>query len=519
MKRITFLSVILISLVGLYKTLSFAINGDDWLALYRYLKDFTTFGSHFYLANYNTLYTNYTFANIIMGIIYRLFGFNQFYYYLISLVLRTVAAFSFYPAVLSATKSKPASFLSSILFAAMFTGIETTNWVFNMNTYVSIFLFNLFLYFYFTKEAKQFYKSISIALILGVSFIITPNRMHGLLLIIPFLVLLKTSRIKNLLLFYTSVLLFRFTLNASNNDVYPVVINNLKNEWDNTLRSLLGSIGNILLPDAFYTYFKVPENSKILLAGIFLFTLSMFFYKASRKYREGKFGLLSLLILPAFLAFPILVFDPNITFSSDHRYLLIPGAYFLVALSIFISILLKNKNKFYKFGGLALALAVFLLNFISTTNYFNYLSEKGRLVSDSEKQFSFIKSQIEEPANDKPLVFLFVSDDPFYLYNAITFGFPYQMMLTDSRFALDIKKAPFPVDDMESLINVLSGPESTELNRYGYEPMQIPLENVYVLSLENKTLKNTTTQTREYLRKSTNSENTAKETSDTPLPR
>ena len=138
-----FLIVTLIAVFGVRQSLNFALNGDDWQALYFYLTRFTDFQSHFDIKNFSTGVSNYTFAHIIMGLIYQVFSFDPFSYYFVSMILRTFAAISFYPAIHAATKDQLAAILSSVFFATMFTGIETTNWVFNMNTYISISLFNL----------------------------------------------------------------------------------------------------------------------------------------------------------------------------------------------------------------------------------------------------------------------------------------------------------------------------------------------------------------------------------------
>lgn len=495
--------MIFITFFAIGQSLHFALDGDSWLTLYRYIKDFTAFGSHFDLTNYSTDYGNYVFANIIMGIIYRLFSFNPFPYYLVSIILRVIAAISFYPAVSAASKDKRAGFLSSVFFACMFAGIETTNWVFNMNTYISITLFNLFIYLYYSKDFQLSKRGILTSLILTSSFIVTQNRMHGLLFITPLLIISNIGKINiqnlkrflfQILVFFSPILGYRFLTRSSDDTVYMNSFVQSVSQWKNFILSIFSNIENAILPD---TLFKITNELKALLVILIFLGLPIMLIKLrSQKY---LFTLISLSVSVFFLIIPLIVFGPAGTLSSDHRYLIIPGAYILVAFAILLSELLRQRNQFYKILAISFINIIIIINLISLRNYFDMLSENGRLAEDAEKQFKFITSQIGAPKNDAPSVFLFISDNPFYLYNAITFGFSYHMMLIDPRFGMDYQKSPFPADNMESLIDVLSGPESKELKRYGYNPIKIPIENVYTFQLQKKTLTNITPRVREYL--------------------
>lgn len=511
MKNIIWLILLItiISFIGIGQSLSFALNGDDWLALWRYIKDFTTFQSHFDIKNYSTEYGNYVFADIIMGIIYRLFSFNPFPYYLVSIILRAVTAISFYPAVSAASKDKRAGFLSSIFFACMFAGIETTNWVFNMNTYISIALLNLFIYLYYSKDFKFLSKrGILTSFILASSFIVTQNRMHGLLFIVPLLIIFKIHKFNKenlgkalirLVVFFLPIFVYRFVTRSSNDTAYANSFIQSVSQCENFILSIFSSIGNIIMPEKIYAFFNITNRLKALF--VFFIFLSFLTIFTKRHFRSQKyfFALISLSMSIFFLIIPLIVFDPTGTLPSDHRYLIIPGAYILVAFAILLSDLLGQKNQFFKTGAMTLIIIILTFNLISLRIYFSMLSENGRLAGDAEKQFKFIISQIGAPKNNAPLIFLFIPDNPFYLYNAITFGFSYHMILIDGRSDLDIQKTPFAVDNLESLLDILSDAQSSELRRYGYNPIKIPIENVYTFQLQNKTLTNITPQAREYL--------------------
>ncbi len=508
---ILLLSIILLTYFSLNKTLSFGLAGDDWLALYRYILDFPTFSAHFNLVNYINDHSTYNFADLIVGIIYRQFSFNPFPYYLISMIMRIITAISFFFTVSMATKDKLTGYVSALLFSVMFAGIETTNWVFNMNTYLSITLFNLFIYLYLSKDSLNFFlKNLILGLILGLSFIITPNRMHGLLFAIPFIALIKMEKINfynlkyfflRLCIFYFPIFGSRFLFRSTDDMAYSTIIIQSLTKT-NFLNSILVNLSNSILPENLYKVIGISQGGKIVITiFIFLFTLILFYKHLKNALYISKFVFLCISLIFSFVIMPLLIFDPNMTMSSDHRYLIIPGAYMIVIYAAIFSVLWKSRSKMLNTFAIYLLGIIFFSNFISLKNYFNDLSNKGRLAIDSQQQFNYIVSQVNRPDNNAPIVLLFIPNDIHYLYNAITFGLPYHMMLIDERMGLEIQKAPLAADDLKSLINVLSSKDSSELKRYGYKPVKIPLENVFVFTLQNKILANITPQARAELRK------------------
>lgn len=508
---VLFLSIILLTYFSLNKTLSFGLTGDDWFTLYRYILDFPTFAAHFNLTNYINNHSNYNFADLIMGFIYRQFSFNPFPYYLISMIMRIITAISFFFAVSMATKDKLTGYVSAFLFTSMFVGIETTNWVFNMNTYLSITLFNLFIYLYIRKDSLNFFlKNLILGLFLGLSFIITPNRMHGLLFAIPFIALIKIEKINfyNLkyfflrqCIFYFPIFGFRFLFRSTDDMEYSTIIIQSLTKT-NFLNSILVNLSNSILPENLYRVIGISQGGKIVITiFIFLFTLILFYKHLKNDLYLSKFVLLCISLIFSFVIMPLLIFNPNMTMSSDHRYLIIPGAYMMVIYAAIFSVLWRSRKQILITFALIFIGIIFFSNFLSLKNYFNNLSNKGRLAIDSQRQFSYLISQVNRPNNGAPIVLLFIPDDIHYLYNAITFGLPYHMMLADKRMGLETQKAPFAVDNLRSLIDVLSSKDSSELKRYGYKPVKIPLENVFVFTLQNKVLANITPQARVELRK------------------
>lgn len=566
-----FVCVILLSFISTGKSLLLSLGGDDWLALFRYEVSFSSFISHFQLSNYTG---NYDAANILMGLIYRVFEYNPFPYYLISLILRVLAALSFYPMLYTLTKNKFISAAAGLLFVSAYAGIETTNWVFNMTTYLSIALFNLFLWnFISTYRNTNIANSLVQAFFVFLSFYFTPNRMHALVFIIPILefIRIRKSIAKNILisplrimLFLLPISLFRFATGSEWDKGYLSMLPDLQTRGYNLLFYLISNIGSILFPDKLITLFasnlSVPDISSLgvflsktiglflffliitclfsfsfkqrtkfifqsfigififnalfwlslqtgninnfgnlvtfwetLIGGYTLIILSLYFYLLKKSCPDlSSVGLFSLFSTLAFLIAPWLAFTGD--FPSDHRYLTVSTGTAAVTIAALCAILRKQGGKIA--GGLTLGIIIlyFSLNVFALHKYFdNYLSH-GRKAGYVKSLFNQLISRVNPSQNDKPLIFLFLADDQFTLYNSIGFGFDTHLMLTHPFFSKNLKTLPKPIiaDNKESLISILKDPNSSELKRYGHPPAQIPLENVFSFYLkEDKLLSNT----------------------------
>lgn len=176
--------VVLLSLFTFLPSFNLALFGDDWLALYRYSKLLGPFSDHTW--NHLTYFlTPYGAQDILMGLLQKIYGYQSWLYYLTSYIFRIIASFSFYPLILYLTKSRLAAFFAILFFSFTTVGIDTTNWVFNMPSYITIALFNLFLYFFLKSREDKKLKLLPISgLFYYLAYVITPIRMHGSLFLI-----------------------------------------------------------------------------------------------------------------------------------------------------------------------------------------------------------------------------------------------------------------------------------------------------------------------------------------------
>ena len=272
------LTIIAISLFTLYPNFKLALFGDDWLAFVRYLYHLgpnpETSGRWNHL---NYFLTPYGAQDILMGLLYKVYGYNSSLYYITSYILRLIAAFSLYPLVFYLTKNSLSAFFSVLFFSVTVTGFDTTNWVFNMPTYISIVFFNFFLLFYIRSNNENNFKLlIPIAITYYFAYIIAPIRMHGVL---PFIFILElfwilrqrrfTSIKSSTFRLMTIILVFLFISHTGESSGPPNIFNDRFSEGLTTMREMLNEdrfdfifyplviFGSTILP---YTLFDLRLN-------------------------------------------------------------------------------------------------------------------------------------------------------------------------------------------------------------------------------------------------------------------
>lgn len=170
------LTIIVISLITLFPVFNVGLYGDDWLAIFRYVVPPSKEGWNLF-----TYYlTPYGSQDIIMGLLYRTFGTNAFYYEITSYIFRLLAAFSLYPLVFYLTKSKLATFFAMLFFSITTIGFDSTGWLLTMPTYLTIAFFNIFLYFYIiSHETKKIKTLLFSGLFFYLAYVTASQRMIG----------------------------------------------------------------------------------------------------------------------------------------------------------------------------------------------------------------------------------------------------------------------------------------------------------------------------------------------------
>lgn len=179
-----------LAFLSIKNSFQLALGGDDWgihyliYQLFDKRDDISYFNPFTYFCTYCPHY-------FFLSIISRIFGYEPFYYFLASLLAKTVAALGVFLLVKKFTKSVMAAFLAGIFMSITYLGIEATDWAFNYNYFLGIGVVSAMLIWYWKAKESGRIKDIFVAgLLVSASFVISPARMHGL---IPLLLIAETG--------------------------------------------------------------------------------------------------------------------------------------------------------------------------------------------------------------------------------------------------------------------------------------------------------------------------------------
>lgn len=183
-----FLGIPLLSFFVLRKSFNLGLYGDDWQHLYNLWREFFVYKTKSFLdirSYLNPYWPNYFY----LGIINHFWGFYPPAYFIASFLMRLFANISLFFLTYELTKSKLAAILATIIFLFSAAGLQTTDWVFNMNTYTGLGFLSIASVFYLKirrlETIRSWYYPLFI-LTFTLALAIVPTRMHGA---IPFLIL------------------------------------------------------------------------------------------------------------------------------------------------------------------------------------------------------------------------------------------------------------------------------------------------------------------------------------------
>lgn len=336
-----FIGIPLISVLIFRRSFNLGLYGDDWIQLYNIWLSFDVYKqlSYFDIRSYIGAYWP---QYLFLGIIKYFFGYQAQAYFVASLFLRILATISLFFLGFRLSRSLFMAFIASLAFTFIAAGLQTTDWVFNMNTYAGMFFFNLSMIFYLNiRKLKTIFSFQYAAFILSFTLALAsvPVRMHGAVpLIIAtelFLFFLERKIIlkANYMPKADRFLIFRLIL--------PIIIlllliksGSFGNSGDNTplfkasfaylqdmlykgrydiLFYYLGIIGNITLPDI--SGLSLSFNR--LLPITLLFTSIGFLFSYAIKANKFMYGAVIIFnILWAFVIKILLLWNPGLSFSN-----------------------------------------------------------------------------------------------------------------------------------------------------------------------------------------------------------
>lgn len=154
-----------------------ALTGDDYLGLWRYNYYINGLGGE-KITNLTYFFTDYGPMDTLTAVIYNYFGFRHQIYYIICFLLRVLASLSFLWPVYKLTQNRWASLGAAGFFLITTTGLEATDWSFNMPSYASIAILNTWIgYFLVTRISNNLLVWGLAALLFVVAIIVQPVRM------------------------------------------------------------------------------------------------------------------------------------------------------------------------------------------------------------------------------------------------------------------------------------------------------------------------------------------------------
>jgi len=279
--RIAFL-VLIVSLatyVAVKPSFELSLFGDDWLVFFDIIESSGS-GKALDPTTLQGYFGPYTYPHYYMGIIRNFWGYNSLPYYLVSYIFRSLAAFSLAIFVLATTKKFFASVATGIFFGVTAAGIETTNWVFNAPSYLSI-IFLTFSLLILVKKRKKLLHYLASLLLLALSIMMFPQRMHG---VIPLYALLLTLQyflkigiwsLKQYLLRVVLIIGITFFLYKMNTFGAPEGLMWLSGQASASIEangpfvasSIFASYGNLFVPDEVWIRGAVSSVARNLVGG------------------------------------------------------------------------------------------------------------------------------------------------------------------------------------------------------------------------------------------------------------
>ena len=379
--------ILLISLFTLYPSFSLALFGDDWLVIHRYVTDVGSLseGLSKHMREYLTAYGP---TQVLMGILAQFYDYNATLYYVTSYVLRLFAAFSLFPIVFYLTRNKLSAFFAVLFFSVTTTGFDTTNWVFNMTSYLSIGFFSLFMYFYIRSKAEG--KSIFLlpaVILLYLAYITCSIRMHATLPLFIILEIFWNLQERNLFFARKSIfrlgvaiatiLFIRFTGNSFGQpsegaarfsegiNIMTLLISQGRYDF---LAYPFASFGSVFIPDTILPFkgqilstSNLILNTALPILVIFIILYRLLVLLTDNLNKASFKILIALMIVWTIVA--AIFYRGSITIFSSATYssLLLIGGYIIILGLMFLT---KNYKKKPISTLLILSLALILLSYL-----------------------------------------------------------------------------------------------------------------------------------------------------------
>lgn len=489
---ITFVAlVMLLSFLSHYQALGFAFIVDDWNQLWGAIYDRSLLSRYF--SDHPSVAWEFIFLS-------KIFGFNPYYYYLVSLLLKIICSFGVGVMGYGFTKSIKVGIYSGLIFASSAMGLEVFGRISAHYAAFSIILLTVGIFFWIRAPKKKLiYLTVSAFILFFIAVVGDPG---SAIMILPLIIIWevityyqsKFNRnlfipviLRILLVGLLSILIFGIISQRAkyfSASLYSSNIQFATENFGSSLNNYLNSIGHLLvgwfIPIEEMLGISSPTLIGILMGYFLLIILIIqlvIFLKTKSNFSKIIFFLLSWII---FFYFPSWITQEHIVrgglvIGVTNRYLALSSIGLII---IFAIVLEKIKNK--NIAALLLSAIIFLNVFTS-----------NRLLG-SEQQYRSQKIQADlynKIDKDVPLGF---EKNSIFIYQGnnwlkiigLEWNGVYPFVL--KRGIINPDDFPLILNDINSIISKLC----LDKDRYS-------LANVYAWDVSSGKLENTTNQFRE----------------------
>lgn len=425
----------LLLVIGLsvhHPSFNLSLYGDDWIDVFQYRTHIEPYAHFSPLPGLLKYLAPYGFTIFLIGNVFKIFGTLYAPYFVTSFLFRFLASVGFFLILQEMSGliyqkatmiTKVLSFLFTVLFLVGYTGIQTTDWAHYMNIYLAtgLFLFSLTfqLKFYSSYSLKHMFLSL---VLLALCLIVGSLRLYPILVLMPitdlcFYLLNKTQVhskriiIKMLIFLCLGLIFWGIGLFGSPFGFYSY------GEWTITkflsavtlnpvlaLKSNLYLVGALLIPDRL----NLNPALSILIGAISLITLSVVNVKSIKAIKKSIWQIIFGLFFYIFV-FTIWYFGPTSFISSEHRYLFVIFAFFLLWLYLLALLIIKSV-KVSKAIILSTICLLIILHGVSTREYYLHLLDKGRDFRFAKKVEETIIKDLPTNPSSAPFVHFRVDD-------------------------------------------------------------------------------------------------------------
>ncbi len=448
---------------------------------------------------------------LFTGTAFKIFAHNYIYYYFISLVLKVLAAFSFYLTT-NNLSSRPSrnkglnyvSLTGAMLLLVGYTGIQTTDFFVQVGVYLSTSLSFLSIYFLTKGFKTNSNPNFLFAILTGISsVVISPYRLFAFILIFPVLSVFLGFyfRQKNLLKTLSTIVIWIalvFVLwlvgsFSSPGKISPSYLLGLKdflfmiktNPYEMVI-NIFQWLGVVIIPDQIITNASYQIIVGLIFFG-FCISYLCFVGKKSKNYLKIFISLTPLLFFFLFM----FAYNSSRQMSSQDRYLIMifSGFCFLITLT-FDDLLytLKDIPRILSYATIFILITLVLIHFASLQKLYKLWNSNGRSATFIKYTEKFFKQNFNDPIDTEKIVFLDFDNSQTLYY--VQYGLDFKLLVMSN--TLNQKHFPTVLIDKASLYQILKSAEFTKRQKL--------IDNTFRYSFKNGVFSDSSQTLREDLK-------------------